>query len=303
MRRIHADLLLLLAAVIWGTAFYFQKTAMDKVGPFLFVAARCTVAALTLTPLAAIEAHRAARDWPPRLSLIAITAAVAFFCAAGLQQVGMITATVTNAGFLTSLYVIATPVLSWIFFGTLPGPYVWPAVGMACAGTWMLGGGTLGGFSSGDWLIAASAVFWAGHMLITSQSAPYARPIAFTALQLSIVAILALTAAIITSEPITVAGLAGAAGAIAFVGVLSTGLNFTLLAVALKYTPPAEAAILVSMETLFAAAAGALLLGERLSFVGWVGAAAMFSATLLVQAGPLSEYRRRRREVGDARRP
>jgi drug/metabolite transporter (DMT)-like permease len=90
-------------------------------------------------------------------------------------------------------------------------------------------------------------------------------------------------------EPITFEGLKGALPSIAFVGVLSSALTFTLLAIALKDTPPTEAAILVSMETLFAAAAGAILLGERLTPMGWVGAGLMFAATILVQIAPLFE--------------
>jgi drug/metabolite transporter (DMT)-like permease len=287
MRRIHADLLLLLAAAIWGTAFYFQKTAMDHIGPLLFVTCRSAVAALSLLSLAILEAHRAAWHWPPRLTSIAAAAGCTFFIAAGLQQLGIITATVTNAGLLTSLYVVATPIIGWAFLHQKPNLYVWPAVILAIGGTWMLSGGTVGGFTTGDALIALSAVFWSLHMLITGLSVPYARPITFTAVQFFVLALLGGAAVVVTREPVTVAGLTAAADSIAFVGVLSSALTFTLLAVALKHTPPAEAAILVSMETLFAATAGAILLGERLSPIGWLGAAAMFTATLLVQLAPV----------------
>jgi drug/metabolite transporter (DMT)-like permease len=191
---------------------------------------------------------------------------------------------------------VATPVLGWLFMARLPSLYVWPAVALAAVGTWLLGGGTLSGFSTGDWLIVISAVIWAGHMLITGLSVDYVRPIAFTALQFATLASLGTAMIVLTGEPLSVTGLVDAAGALAFVGVLSSAVTFTLLAVALKHTPPAEAAILVSMETLFAAAAGVVLLGERLSPIGWLGAAAMFSATLLVQAGPLLDKRQRQDE-------
>jgi drug/metabolite transporter (DMT)-like permease len=131
-------------------------------------------------------------------------------------------------------------------------------------------------------------------MLITGMSAPYACPITFTALQFAALAVVGIAAIIVTREPVTMAGLMGAACSIAFVGLLSSALTFTLLAMALKHTPPVEAAILVSMETLFAAAAGAVLLGERLTPMAWAGAGAMFAATLLVQAAPLTEHRRKR---------
>jgi len=294
MLRLKADLLLLLAAAIWGVAFYFQKTAMEHVGPFLFVASRTMLAALCLVPVALLEARRAAVPWSPRFVHVAVGAGLAFFGAATLQQTGIITATVTNSGFLTALYVVFTPLLAWIVLGRPPTAYVWPAIGLAFVGTWLLGGGTLEGFSYGDGLIALSAVVWAAHMLITSSASPFARPVAFTAIQFAIVGICALAVAIAV-EPISIASLYAAAPAIAFVGILSSALTFTMLAIALKHTPPSEAAILVSMETLFAAAAGAILLGERLPPIGWIGAGLMFFATLLVQAGPIIERRRQMR--------
>lgn len=291
MRRLKADLLLLLAAAVWGVAFYFQKTAMLHIGPFLFIAARGTVAALCLVPLALLEARRTGKSFSAPLVQIGIAAGLAFFVGAALQQSGLITATVTNAGFLTSLYVVATPLVGWAFLKRKPATYVLPAVAMAFLGIWLLGGGTLGGISAGDGLIAASAVVWAIHMIVTSMAVPYGRPVAFTAIQFAMVAFCAGWVAIAV-EPITREGFYAALPAIAYVGVLSSALTFTMLAIALKDTPPTEAAILVSMETLFAAAAGAILLGERLTPIGWVGAALMFGASLLVQVGPFFERRR-----------
>jgi drug/metabolite transporter (DMT)-like permease len=292
MHRLQADLLLLFAAAIWGTAFYFQKTAMDHIGPMLFLAARGALAALALAPFALAEAHRSAWQWPRGLTALGITAGCAFLVAGALQQTGLKTATVTNAGFLTALYVVITPLLSWSLSGTRPPAAVWPAVLLAFAGTWLLGGGTLGGFSLGDWLIAASAVFWALHLLVTGASVPYARPIAFTAIQFLFLAACALIAAVLI-EPIGARDVMAALPAIAYVGILSSALTFTLLAVALRHTSAAEAAVLVSTETLFAALAGLLLLGERLAPVGWLGAGLMFAATLLVQLGPYAGRRRR----------
>ena len=300
MTRIKADLLLLLAAAIWGTAFYFQKTAMDHVGPLLFVASRAILATVCLLPLAMLEARQATVPWSNGLIRIGMWTGLAFFGAAIVQQIGIVTATVTNAGFLTSLYVIATPLIAWIVLGRPPTNHVWIAVVLAFIGAWFLGGGTLAGFSTGDGLIAFSALIWATHMLLTGAASPYARPVAFTAMQFAVVAVCAGTAAIML-EPIKLESIIAAAPAILFVGVLSSALTFTLLAIAMKHTPPSEAAILVSMETLFAAAAGALLLGERLPLIGWMGAALMFGATLLVQIGPIIDRRRRARQA--AREP
>lgn len=285
MRRIHADLLLVLAAVVWGVAFVFQKTAMEHIGPILFIAARSAVAVLALAPLAYREGRGIGHIFPPGLLPIATLAGVAFFTGAAFQQMGLVTATATNAGFLTALYVIFTPFLVWMAFGHAPTWIVWPAVGLSFVGTWLLGGGTLSAFGSGDILIAISAFFWAAHVVTVSRASRLARPITFTAVQFAIVGALGLAGAILF-EPISLTAIAGAWREIAYVGILSSALTFTLLAIAVKYTPPTEAAIIVSSETLFAAFAAYLMLGERLSLVGWCGAALILGAVLLVQTGP-----------------
>ncbi len=282
MRRIHADLLLVGCAAIWGLAFVFQKTAMAHVGPFLFIACRSFIAALALWPVALIEARRAPAVDRGAMARIAVYSGIAFFLGAAFQQVGIVTASVTNAGFLTALYVVLVPFLAWAWHRRAPGRLVWPAVALSFAGTWLLGGGSLGGLSTGDILIAASAVFWAAHVIIVGVSGRLARPVAFTALQFVVVGLLGLAATLAFETP-SLAAIAAAAPQIAYVGLLSSALTFTLLAVAMRHTPPSEAAVLVSLETLFAAIAGALLLGERLTPIGWIGAALIFVATLIAQ--------------------
>lgn len=291
MRRLKADLLLMIAAAVWGLAFYFQKTAMEHIGPFLFIAARGLVAAVCLTPLVLVEARSAAIPWSIGLVQLGLAGGLIFLAAATLQQIGIVDATVTNAGFLTGLYVVATPLIAWAMFGERPAVYVWMAAALAFTGVLLLGGGTVGGFSTGDTLIAASATFWALHTIVTSRASIYRRPVAYTAMQFAFVAC-AGTVLTIGLETNTLDGLIEALPAIAYVGVLSSALTFTLLAIALKDTPPGEASVLMSMETLFAAAAGVLLASEWLSPIGWMGAGLMFSASILVQIGPALESRR-----------
>lgn len=163
---------------------------------------------------------------------------------------------------------------------------VWPAVALSTLGTWLLGGGgTLSALGYGDWLVALCALFWAIHVVITGRAAPFGRPIGFTAIQFAVVAALAALGSTLF-ETTTLAGLAGAAPDILYVGLLSSALTFTLLTVALQYTPPSEAAVIVSMETVFAALTAYLVLGERLSAIGWLGATLILGATLLLQVGP-----------------
>lgn len=291
MTRLKADVLLLFAAVIWGVAFFFQKTAMDHVGPLTFIAARGAVASLALAPLAWFEWRRAQRADVPGFLRVTAAGGALFFIAGWLQQYGLITATITNTGFLTSLYVIFTPFLLWALTRTPPARMVALAVLLAVAGTWGLGGGDIRGFSEGDAFVAVSAFFWAVHLVVTGTSSRHGMPITFTCLQFLVVAVIAAVAAA-AFETIDARAIASAWASILFVGVLSSAVTFTILAVELRNTPPAEAAILVSMETVFAALAGALLLGERLTLLGWLGASAMLAATILVQVAPLLERKK-----------
>ncbi|MGE0699488.1 MAG: DMT family transporter [Hyphomicrobiaceae bacterium] len=294
MRRLHADLLLLVSAAVWGIAFLFQKSAMDHVGPVLFVAARGTVASLALLPLAVREMQSGSVGWRPVLRA-AFGAGLAFLVAAVLQQWGLVTASVTNTGFLTALYVVVTPFIAWAVIGRRPAPLVWGAVALSFCGTWLLGGGTLAAFSQGDALVAASAALWALHVVLVGRAAPLARPIAFTTLQFVVVALGAWALAL-ALEPVSLAGLGEAWVEIAYVGLLSSALTFTLFSIALRHTGPSEATIIVSTETLFAAGAAWWLLGERLPPIGWAGAGLILVATLLVQLAPSRESKARNRE-------
>jgi drug/metabolite transporter (DMT)-like permease len=291
MSRLQADLVLLFAAAVWGIAFLFQKSAMAHIEPLTFIAARGSLAALALAPLAARERPSVAHTQRGFLA-VATLGGVAFFIAAWLQQSGLKTATVTNTGFLTALYVVVTPFFAWGWSASRPAAPVWAAAALSALGTWLLGGGTLGALSPGDALVAASALFWAAHVVITGSASRYGRPIAFTAVQFAVVGGLGAAGAAVL-DPISLDGLRRAAIDIAYVGLLSSALTFTLLTVALQHTPPSEAAVIVSTETLFAATAAYLVLGERLPPIGLAGAALIFAAILLIQLGSALGARRR----------
>src|SRR5262245_28274007 len=292
MSRLNADILLFFTAGIWGVAFLFQKSATVHVGPLTFLALRGLIACLALAPLALREARRAAAPTRLEFYLTSCLGGAAFLIAGWLQQAGLETATVTNTGFLTALYVVITPLIVLGWSGKSPNPLVWPAVLMSGLGTWLLGGGgTLATFQAGDLMVAISALFWAVQVVITASAARYRRPLGFTTLQFAVVAVLAGIGAT-AWEPFELAAVRAAAIDIAVVALFSSALTFTLLTIAMQYTPPAEAAIIVGTETLFAAAAAYLLLGERLTALGWLGALLILPASLLVQLGPAGGRRR-----------
>ncbi len=282
MSRLQANLMLLACAAVWGLAFVFQKRAMSHIGPFAFIGLRTALACAAL-------AYPAWREWraagglakPARFVRLSLLAGLAFFGGAALQQSGLVTASATNAGFLTALYVVVTPFLAWLLLRQKPGAPVWAAVVLAFAGTWLLGGGSLAAFSRGDALVAVSALLWALHVVLVGMAAANGMAATFTAAQFVLVALLA-GAVSLSCEATDWAAVWRAASDIAYVGVLSSALTFTLLTVALRATRPAEAAVMVSTESLFAALGAYVLLGERLPEVGWFGAAAIFAATLVV---------------------
>ena len=284
MRRMHADLLLLSAAAVWGFAFLFQKSAMMHVGPVQFVAARATVACLALAPLALAEMRGKSVGWA-RVWGAASAAGLVFFTGAVLQQWGLVTATVTNTGFLTALYVVVTPFIAWTLLARRPPTLIWLAVASSFIGTWLLGGGTLASFSKGDGLVALSAAFWALHVVLVGRAGPIGRPITFTMAQFVVVAIAGAVLAP-TLETVSTEKLAAAWVEIAYVGLLSSALTFTMFSIALRHTGPAEATIIVSTETLFAAFGAWWLIGERLPLIGWAGALLILGATLLVHLAP-----------------
>lgn len=292
MTRIQANLVLLLAAAIWGGGFVAQASAMEAMGPFWFVGVRFAVATAVILPFALAEASRAARPLTraDRRSFTAV--GVALLGGAALQQAGLLTTTVTNASFLTGLYVVFVPVISLLAFRRAPHRVVWPAALMALAGIYLLSGGDLAALTTGDGLMILCALFWsmqiilAGHAVFTS-----GRPLALSAWQFAIAAAGGVAIAAFT-EPFHAGALKDAFAEILYAGVLSSGLAFALQNIGQRYTTAPQAAIFLSSEALFGALFGALLLGESLTGLGYAGCALLFTAILAVELVP--GWRRRR---------
>lgn len=283
--RTRGDLLILLAAFIWGVAFYFQKVAMQDIGPLLFLGMRGAVAALVLLPFVFCEQQRVPRREQSRGGQIwpyGLLAGAVFFLAGGTQQSGIVDATVTNTGFLTALYVVVTPFLFWIVRRQRPGLMTWLSVVLAFVGVWALSGGALESLNRGDILVACSSVFWATLIIISGQASRLAQPLSYTCIQFAVVALLSFVSALMF-ETIELDALRAALIPILYVGVLSSAFTFGIMAIALQHVPAPRASILLSMETVFAAMAGFLFLGESLSALGWIGALLILMAVVVVQ--------------------
>lgn len=286
MTRWQANTLLLGVAVIWGSAFVAQNRAMDHLGPMAFTGIRFLVGALVVLPLAWREwrqlrarGHRhAPADGLPVLALGLMLAA-----GAAMQQIGIQYTSVTNAGFLTTLYVPLVPLLAWAISGQRPHPAIWPMVLGCIAGTYLLSGAGQVAFNKGDLWVLASVLPWALHVLFVGSVADrLAAPFMVACGQFVVCGVASLAWAV-AAEPLTLEAIVKAAWAIAYAGVLSVGIGFTGQVVAQRHTLATDAAILMASETLFAALFGYWLMGDRLTAAGWTGGALIFGCMLAVQ--------------------
>jgi len=286
MTRGRANLVLLLAGAMWGMGFVAQSTAMEAIGPMLFIALRFLVAALSMLPAAIIEGRRTKRrlvasDWM-NFAFIGVL----LFAGMTAQQIGLETTTVTNSGFLTGLYVVMVPFISVLLFRQWPHPVVWPAALLALAGIWLLSGGAIDTLRPGDWLTILCAFFWALQVIAIGKGAAGAgRPVTLAVTQFAVCAALAFACAI-PLERIDFGAISAAMPEILYAGIFSGGIAFTLQAIGQRYTTAPQAAIFLSSESVFAALFGAAFLGERIGTSGFVGCALIFLAILGVEILP-----------------
>lgn len=300
MTRRSANALLLLAGAVWGLGFVAQSSAMDAMPPVFFVGVRFLIAAAVLAPFAWVEARRAGAGVAPNDWRAFGLVGLALFAGITLQQIGLTVTTVTNAGFLTGLYVVLTPFVGFLLFADRPHPIVWPASLLALAGLFLLGGGRLDGLNWGDGLILACAVAWALQIVFVGKYVRRSgRPYALSFTQFAICGALGLGAAWVF-EPLSWSAIWNAAPELLYTGILSSALTFTLQIIAQRHTTTPQAAIMLSSEALFAAAFAALLLGERVAAIGLAGCALLLAAMLTVEIGPTLVRRLTRRPAPQA---
>jgi drug/metabolite transporter (DMT)-like permease len=283
------DALLLLTAAIWGFAFVAQRAGMEHVGPFWFTAVRFALGSLSLLPLALVR-RRAARmsagpkaAAPSQLKVLpaGLLAGAVLFGGAALQQVGMVWTTAGKAGFITGLYVVLVPLVG-LFWGERAGLPRWLAALLAAAGLFLLTVTRSFTLERGDLLVLAGALFWTAHVRLLGWLSPRTDPVALSCVQFAVCALLSGVAAAV-SEPLALEALLAAGLPILYGGLLSVGVAYTLQVVAQRRAPPAHAAVLLSLETVFAALGGALVLGERLGPRGLLGCALMFAGMICSQ--------------------
>jgi drug/metabolite transporter (DMT)-like permease len=309
--RLRSDLLLLLTALIWGFAFVGQRLGMEHVGPLTFNATRFFIGGLVLLPLIMVSARRAQPQMRPAsmpgpsaseaadsaspllprapaplhsVSLLrsGLLVGAVLFAAATLQQMGLVFTTAGKAGFITSLYVVIVPLLG-VALGHRIGRATWAGALLAAVGLYFL---TMRPgewrMAPGDLLVLLGAVLWAVHMLLLGRLSPGRDPARLAFVQFMTCAALSGLAALLF-ETTTADALRDALPAILFTGVLSVGVGYTLQVAGQRHAPPADTAIILSLEAVFAVLAGRLLLGEQLTARALIGCGLMLAGILISQ--------------------
>ena len=288
LKTYKADSLLMLTAIIWGGAFVAQRVGMDFVGPLTFNGVRFALGALTLLPLAlrGNKNRDRGQDQDNNLSskqaiLGGGLAGLVLFAGASLQQVGLVYTTAGKAGFITGLYVVIVPILGMLW-------KQWPGWGastgavLAAVGLYFLSVTAEFNLAPGDAWELAGAFMWATHVLILGWLSPKVDVLKLACAQYAVCSCLSLLVAGHT-ETITVHGLGEATIPILYGGVMSVGIAYTLQVVAQKVAPPTHAAIILSLEAVFAALAGWLILGEVLTTRGLFGCGLMLAGMVVSQ--------------------
>ncbi len=276
--------MLLIAAAIWGFGFVAQRLGMNYLEPFAFNSARFLLGSLSLLPLLWFLSRQTVnRDTKANHSVTkgGIICGLVLFVAATLQQYGLFYTTAAKAGFITGLYLILVPIIGILLKHTT-GLTTWLGAALAVVGLYLLSINDDFTMSLGDTLIFVGALFWAFHILVIDHFSGRIDPIQLSAVQFLVCGLLSLGVSLIIETP-TMAGVIAGWQPILFAGVVSVGIAYTLQVIAQKNAKASHAAIIMSLEAVFAAIGGVWLLDESLSPRAWLGCGLMLAGMLLSQ--------------------
>lgn len=290
MKKAYGNLLLLLTAIIWGSAFVAQSVGMEYVGPFTYQATRNLLGALVLIPVILLR-DRAAKKAGTHHAMTArekktlllggVCCGLALFVAANLQQIGIQYTSVGKAGFITALYILLVPIFG-LFLRKKVRPIIWISVAIAVVGMYMLCISETFTVAKGDLYVFISAIVFAVHILVIDYFAPHVDCVKMSCIQFFVTAVLSSIVMFFVEQP-EWSAIYAAGGTILYGGCLSCGVAYTLQIVAQKYTNPVVASLLLSLESVVAVLAGILILGQLPSLNETIGCVLMFAAIILAQ--------------------
>ena len=287
-KTIQGCLILLLTTVIWGCAFVAQSVGMDHIGPFTFQAVRCLLGVLALLPviflfdLKKTDGKTYISRWcDPKLWKAGILCGIALFVASGTQQVGLIDTDAGKAGFLTSMYIVIVPFLE-LFFRKKLSPATVLGVLVAVAGLYLVSGAGATGMAPGDMLMVLCAFAFAVQIVLVERLGMDMDGLRLNCVQCLVCSILSAVVMAFTEAPV-LSDLINCALPLAYAGCLSMGVAYSLQIIGQQKVDSVPAAIIMSLESVFAALAGWLLLNERMSPRELTGCALLFTAVILSQ--------------------
>ncbi|MDW7773036.1 MAG: DMT family transporter [Desulfobulbaceae bacterium] len=289
LQLLKGNMFLFLAALAWGTTFVVQRTAMDHMGPFLYSGLRFLLGAAFLLPIALYRGSRTSAwqrersdKWLPVWG--SCLTGVLICIGINLQQIGLVYTTAGNAGFITGLYVVFVPFLG-VFFGYRIYLGVWIGAPLAAIGLYLLSVTSGLTLNQGDVWVLASAFVWAVQVLTLGLLAPKIDSVLLAFGQSFVCGALSLILAIFLDD-INMAAVRAGWLEIAYGGIISVGIGFTLQVVGQKYSQPSHAAIILQLEAVIAALAGWIFLNEIMSNRAVSGAALMLLGMLIAQLLP-----------------
>lgn len=285
----QANLLLLSTALIWGFSFVAQRQGMEHLSPFTFNGARFAVGSASLLPILFFFRRRQTNTQPPPwFSPLPLGGGLllgaALFLGASFQQIGIVETTAGKAGFITGLYVIIVPMLGLIW-GQQTRFSTWIGAILAVTGMYFLSITADFTISRGDLLVLVSALFWAVHVQLISRFSRKFDPLLLSLHQFLFCSLFSWLAAL-QWEEIRLSGLVNGLFPILYTGIFSVGIAYTLQVVAQKRAHPAHAAIILSLESVFAVLGGWLFLHEMLSLRGAIGCMLMLTGMIVSQLLP-----------------
>ena len=287
-KTIQGCLILLLTTVIWGCAFVAQSVGMDHIGPFTFQAVRCLLGALALLPviflfdLKKTDGKNYISRWcDPKLWKAGILCGIALFVASGAQQVGLIDTEAGKAGFLTSMYIVIVPFLG-LFFRKKLSPATVLGVLVAVAGLYLVSGAGTTGMAPSDMLMVLCAFAFAVQIVLVERLGMDMDGLRLNCVQCLVCSVLSAVVMAFTETP-ALGDLINCALPLAYAGCLSMGVAYSLQIIGQQKVDSVPAAIIMSLESVFAALAGWLLLNERMSPRELTGCALLFTAVILSQ--------------------
>lgn len=287
IKHLRGNILLLITALIWGTAFVAQSEGMNHVEPFTYNAMRTLLGGIVLIPVIAgfrrFGKSERTEKAPLRVTVTGgVVCGILLCVASSFQQSGISMTTAGKAGFITALYIIIVPILEFLLFRR-SNPVVWISVLIAAGGFWLLcikEGFTVG---KGDWLVLCCALFFAMHIMVIDHfNAKHADAMLMSSIQFFTAGILMLICMFLFETP-SLSSIFDARYTILYAGIMSSGVAYTLQILGQRDTEPAAATLLMSLESVFAALSGWLILHEALTLKELIGCALVFAAVLLAQ--------------------